>query len=83
MSLLMSDSERQLESKLEEVSGTCSKVATIEEIKILVEKLKYNHYFFSAICPQDIWLSDKYDASLLNLDGYNLISQGKKVLLYT
>ena len=51
--------------------------AKIYEIKILVEKLKYNQCFFGAICLQETWLSDNSDTSLLRLDGYNLISQGK------
>ena len=51
--------------------------AKIYEIKILVEKFKYNHCFFGAICLQETWLSDNSDTSLLRLDGYNLSSQGK------
>ena len=42
-----------------------------------MEKLKCNHCFFGAISLQETWLSDKSDTSLLKLDGYNLISQGK------
>ena len=42
-----------------------------------MEKLKYNYCFFGAICLQETGLSDKSDTSLLRLDGYNLISQGK------
>ena len=41
----------------------------IYEIKIVMEKLKYNLYA--------TWLSDKSDTSLLKLDYYNLISQVK------
>ena len=51
--------------------------AKIDEIKILVETLKYNQSFFCAICLQETWLSDRSDTTLLKLDDYNLISQGK------
>ena len=42
-----------------------------------MEKLKYNHCFFGAMCLQETWLSNNSDTSLLRLDGYNLISQDK------
>ena len=51
--------------------------AKIDETKIRVEKLKYNHCFFGAICLQETWLSDHSDTSLQILNGYYLISQGK------
>ena len=38
---------------------------------------KRNGCTFSAVCLQESWLSDDSDTSLFQLDGYNLISQGK------
>ena len=30
------------------------------------------------MCIQETWLTDQSDVSLFKIDGYNLISQGKK-----
>lgn len=51
----------------------CSK---IEELRIYLNIFE-NYFRFSAICIQETWLSDNADLSLLQIDGYNLISRGK------
>ena len=46
-------------------------------------KLKYSKYTtmerteIHAICLQETWLSENSDTSLLHIDGFNLIMQGK------
>ena len=51
--------------------------AKIDQIKLKIEYLRENGVEFSAICLQETWLSDDSDTSLLQIDGYQLISQGK------
>ena len=53
--------------------------ATFDQLNIKVQQLKGNGYEFSAIFLQETWLSSDSDTSLLKIDGYNLISQGKNV----
>ena len=54
----------------------------IYNAKIYNLKLLLNHYTdseceFHAICLQETWLAKDSDTSLLQLDGYHLISKGK------
>ena len=51
--------------------------AKIDQIKLKIEYLKENGVEFSVICLQETWLSDDSDTSLLQIDGYQLISLGK------
>ena len=51
--------------------------AKIDQIKLKINYLRENGVEFSAICLQETWLSDDSDTSLLQIDGYQLISQGK------
>ena len=51
--------------------------AKINQIKLKIEYLRENGVEFSAICLQETWLSDDSDTSLLQIDGYQLLSQGK------
>ena len=59
-------------------SSNCQSLnAKIDQIKLKIEYLRENGVEFSAICLQETWLSDDSDTSLLQIDGYQLISQGK------
>ena len=49
----------------------------IVKIKLKREYLRENGVEFSAIYLQETWLSDDSDTSPLQIDGYQLISQGK------
>ena len=51
--------------------------AKIDQLRIFVDILKQHNYVFSAICIQESWLSENSDVSQIQLDGYNLILQGK------
>ena len=51
--------------------------AKIDQLQILVNSLNEQNCNFDAICIQESWLSNDSDTSLLNIDGFNLISQGK------
>ena len=51
--------------------------AKIDQINIKVQQLKNNGHEFSAICLQETWLSDDSDTSLLKINGYTFIPQGK------
>ena len=51
--------------------------AKFDQINIMVQQLKSKGYEFDAICLQETWLSDDSDISLYQIQGYNLISQGK------
>ena len=42
-----------------------------------MQQLTGNGNAFSALCLQETWLSDDSDTSMLNINGYTLISQGK------
>ena len=52
--------------------------AKFDELVIFLHKLNESGYEFGAICIQETWLTDQSDVSLFKIDGYNLISQGKK-----
>ena len=49
-----------------------------DQTNITIEQFKRNGCTFSAVCLQESWLLDDSDTSLFQLDGYNLISQGKR-----
>ena len=42
-----------------------------------MQELTGNGNAFSALCLQETWLSDDSDTSMLNINGYTLIYQGK------
>ena len=61
------------------LSLNCESInSKFDQINITIEQFKRNGCTFSAVCLQESWLSDDSDTSLLQLDGYNLISQGKR-----
>ena len=49
----------------------------IDEIKIQIETFRNSGCEISAFCLQETWLGEDYDTSLLQIEGYTLISQGK------
>ena len=51
--------------------------AKIDQIKLKIKYLRENGVEFNAIRLQKTWLSDDSDTSLLQINGYQLISQGK------
>ena len=51
--------------------------AKVDELRILFHELENSNCFFDAICLQETWLDKNSDTSLLAIEGYNLISQGK------
>ena len=51
--------------------------AKYEEIKCLITSYNEDNCIISALCIQETWLQKESDLSLLQLDGYNLISKGK------
>jgi len=51
--------------------------AKIDELRIFVDSLKAFNFMFSAICLQESWLSEGDCTSLIQLEGYECISQGK------
>ena len=51
--------------------------AKFDQINIKVQQLQSKGFEFDAICLQETWLSDDSDTSLFQIQGYNLISQGK------
>ena len=57
--------------------NTQSLHAKFDQIKIMLNYLEKQNVFFSAICLQETWLAEKADVSLLFLDKYKLITQGK------
>ena len=52
--------------------------AKFDELVIFLHKLNESGCEFGAICIQETWLIDQSHVSLFKIDGYNLISQGKK-----
>ena len=48
-----------------------------DNLVALTEYLEKENASFTALCLQETWLSENADLSLLQLDGFNLISQGK------
>ncbi len=51
--------------------------AKIDELRLFVENLKTFNFMFSAICVQESWLAEGNDISLIQLEGYECIPQGK------
>ena len=51
--------------------------AKFDELLIHITELKKINFTYSVICLQETWLREMDDTSLFNIDGYNLISQGK------
>ena len=51
--------------------------AKINQLKVILTNLNQHGCYFSAICLQETWLQDDVDLCLLQIDGYELISQGK------
>ena len=60
------------------ISLNCQSLyAKIDNLKIFLRNLDNQHVSIDAICLQESWLSDHSDLSLLELDGYQLISVAK------
>ena len=51
--------------------------AKFDEISIYINLLRERNVEFDAICLQECWISDDDELSMIHLDGYNLIAQGK------
>ena len=51
--------------------------AKFDQINIKLQELTGNGNAFSALCLQETWLFDDSDTSMLNINGYTLIFQGK------
>lgn len=51
--------------------------AKIEEIRLFLHTLSNDNFYFDALCFQETWLSENDNTSLIEIDGYNLIHQGK------
>ena len=61
------------------LSLNCESInSKFDQINITIEQFKRNGCIFSAICLQESWLTYDTDTSLFQLDGYNLIAQGKR-----
>ena len=52
--------------------------AKYNELVLLINEICSNNNNLSAICIQETWLGDNDDTSPFNLDGFKLITQGKK-----
>ena len=60
------------------MSLNCASInAKIDEIKIKLLEIHNNGTEIHALCLQESWLSDDSDTSLLQIDDFNLIPQGK------
>ena len=60
------------------LSLNCASInAKIDEIKIKLQEINNNGTEIHALCMQETWLSDDSDTSLLQIDDFNLIPQGK------
>ena len=60
------------------INLNCASIkATIDQIKIKLQQLENNGTHVIAVCIQVTWLSDESDTSVLQIDDYYLISQGK------
>ena len=60
------------------MSLNCASInAKIDEIKIKLQEINNNGTEIHALCLQETWLSDDSDTSLLQIDDFNLIPQGK------
>ncbi len=49
----------------------------IDELRLYIEHLKSFNFMFSVISIQETWLSEGGDTSLIQLEGYKCIPQGK------
>ena len=60
------------------LSLNCQSInAKIDQLKIKIQQYKNDNCEFSAICLQETWLDSNADTSMLQIDDYTLISQGK------
>ena len=60
------------------LSLNCASInAKIDQIKIKLQQLDNNGTNLNAVYMEETWSSDGSDTSLLQIDYYNLISQGK------
>ena len=60
------------------LSVNCQSInSKIDQLKLNLHQVKQNECDFHAICLQETWLSDNSDTCLLQIEGYNLISQSK------
>ena len=58
--------------------NVCSLSAKLDELKNFLHEITAKHATFQAICVQESWLSDESDLSAFHIDGFTMISQGKK-----
>ena len=58
--------------------NVCSLTAKLDELKIFLKEITDKHASVQAICIQESWLSDDSDLSPYHIDGFNIISQGRK-----
>ena len=64
------------------LSLNCANInAKIDEIKIKIQQIHNNGTEIHAICLKETWLSNESDTSLLEISGFQLISQGNVVPL--
>ena len=60
------------------LSLNCQSIsAKFDQLKIYIENYNSSHSRLSAVCLQETWLTADSDLSLLQIEGYNLISKGK------
>lgn len=60
------------------ISLNCQSIfAKIEEIRILLHKYDAEGVPISVLCLQETWLKEEIDLSLLHIEGYQLLAQGK------
>lgn len=52
--------------------------AKFDQFVAMLSLLEEQNVYFNAICIQETWLSDFHDVSLLHIQGYNMIHQGKR-----
>ena len=61
------------------LSLNCESInAKFDQLVIKLKQLACCGIEFSVICLQETWLSDTSDLSLFTIEGFNLISQGRK-----
>ena len=60
------------------LSLNCASIdAKFDQLTIKLQQLKNNGVDITAICIQETWLANNSDTSILQINDYNLISQGK------
>ena len=65
-------------NKLNILSLNCASInAKFDELNITIQQIHNNGTEIHAICLQETWLSENSDTSLLHIDDFNLIMQGK------